>query len=100
QGRHPQALPIRPQAHAAVEGTLEDRQPAVRLQADEHDLAGLIRGEGERQVALAQPLRELARGQQLELRRRGFDAFLVHDAGQATATPMSWSIAIFTLPAA
>ena len=40
---------------------------AARLQADEEQLACLIRREGEAQVLLGEPSRELARRQQFKL---------------------------------
>ena len=57
--RHPHGLAIRPQSHAAAEGAFEHRETIVRLQAYQEQLPRLIGGEGQRQVMLRQPFREL-----------------------------------------
>ena len=67
------SAPSRPQAHAAVEGALEDRQPPVGLQADEEELAGLVGGEGEARPLGRQERGEVARGRDLEGGRRRRD---------------------------
>ena len=66
---HPQRLAVAGQAHAAVEGALEDRQPAVGLQADQEQLAGLVGGEGEARALLGEPREELAGGGDRKCRR-------------------------------
>ena len=58
---HPQRLAIAGQSHAAVEVALMDRLSAVRLQADQEQLAALLGGEGQAQPLVRQPFRELAR---------------------------------------
>jgi hypothetical protein len=45
------------EAHGAVEGALEDRQPSIGLQADQEQLAGLVGGEGEARSPLREPCR-------------------------------------------
>ena len=66
EGAHQQPLGAGPEAHAALEGAIEDRQPAVRLEAEQEQLAGLVGGEGEAYPLLSQPSGELSRGGQLE----------------------------------
>jgi hypothetical protein len=59
------------QAHGAVKGALGHGEPAIGVQADQEQLAGLVGGEGEREALLGQPGRELARGQKLQRRPAG-----------------------------
>ena len=61
--RQEQRLRARPEAHGAVEAALEDRQPAVRLQPDQEQLAALVGRERKGEVLLGEPARELARRQ-------------------------------------
>ena len=56
------------EAHAAREGPLEDRKPAVGLEADQEELAGLIGGEGEARPSLRQPGGEQPRAGQFKPR--------------------------------
>ena len=67
--RHPNGLSIGPKSQTAIESPLEDRQPTVRLQAQEKDFAGLIGRERETDFGLRQPRRELPR-------RRDFKGWL------------------------
>jgi hypothetical protein len=75
---HQEPLRARPQAHAALEGAIEDRQLAVRPQAEQEQLAGLVGGEGEAEPLLGQPGGELTRRGQVEsggrMRSRGHGA--------------------------
>ncbi len=76
---HPQRIPGRAQPHAARERAFEDRQPPVRLQPDQEQLAGLIGGERQAQPAFRQPRRELpGRGQHHLRRRRPFPRLARH----------------------
>ena len=68
---HPQRLAVAPQAHAAVEGALEDRQRAVRAAAEEEQLADLVGREGQADVVVGQPAREVARTRHLDPRLFG-----------------------------
>src|SRR5262249_655615 len=61
EGTHPDGLAVAAHAQAAIERTLEDRQAPVRLQADEEELSSLVRGEGEAEALLGEPVRELTR---------------------------------------
>ena len=91
QRRQEQRLRARPEAHGAVEAALEDRQPAVRLQPDQEQLAALVGREREREVLLGEPARELARRQQLELGHRSIRRRLVHSPPRRAslgATPL------------
>src|SRR5687768_2823302 len=54
------------EAYAAGEAALEDREPAVGLEADQEELARLIGGEGEAGAHLGQPGGEKSRAGQLE----------------------------------
>ena len=63
---HPQRSAFRHQAHAAIEGAFEYRQPTVGIQAQQKKLARLIGGESEGDVLLRHPGRELARAGDLQ----------------------------------
>jgi hypothetical protein len=69
EAAHQKPLGARPESHAALEGAIEDRQLAIRLEAEQEQLARLVGGEGEAGLLLGQPRRELPRGGQLK--RRG-----------------------------
>src|SRR5262249_21208718 len=71
QAAHPERLPVAPQAHAAVEGALEDGEPAVGLHADQEEFAGLVSGEGQADALLGEPGGGVARGVDLEPRLLG-----------------------------
>jgi hypothetical protein len=66
EAAHYEPIRARPEAHAPLERAVEDRQPAIGLQAEQEQLAGLVGGEGEAGFLLGEPRRELPRGGQLK----------------------------------
>jgi len=66
--------------HAAQEGALEDREPAVGPEPDQKELAGLVGGEGEAGASPGEPGGEEARAGQLK------PGSIIHSRLQRTGT--------------
>jgi len=56
---HPQSLAVAPQPHTSLERLLEHGEPAVGGDADQDELAALVRGDGQTDTLLGEPGREL-----------------------------------------
>lgn len=66
---HPDRLAVRPEPHTAVEGAFEDRQPPVRVEADQKQLSRLIGRERQTDALFGEPVGELSGRRQAELLR-------------------------------
>ena len=69
----------RPQTHAVIKGSLEDRQ-AHPSAADEEDLAGRVSAERQAHAHFREPIEKVVRALYVKpgLRRRGWRAVVVH----------------------
>src|SRR5262249_56463931 len=76
---------------ASVERAFENREPPVGLPAEQKQLPGLVRGEGEAEFLLGEPIRELARARQFESRfgRRRHESVLREACRSAPVWPTS-----------